>query len=310
MGGLIWYRTTLGQAWYGDSLELMGEIPANSVQLICTSPPFALNRRKSYGNETHGEYLEWFMPFARQFHRILKDDGSLVVDIGGTWIKGQPTRSTYHFELVLELIKELKFHLAEEFYWYNRAKLPTPAPWVTIKRIRVKDAVNPVWWLSKTPFPKADNRQVLREYSASQQRLFERGSYNMGRRPSGHVISDKFGTNNGGAIPPNLIEVANTGSSDDYQKYCRKAGLTAHDARFPRAVPEFFVKFLTSPGDLVVDPFAGSNVTGSVAESLGRRWWTMELDSQFMEGSASRFFNAPGFDPLIDTYGPPDNSPD
>jgi len=293
------YRTGLGSAWHGDALDLLEDVQSSSVQLILTSPPFALQRKKSYGNQLHAEYVEWFKPFAGEFMRVLRDDGSLVIDIGGTWNKGLPTRSMYHFDLVLMLTRELGFHLAEEFYWYNKAKLPTPAAWVTIKRIRVKDAVNPVWWLGKTAWPDADNRRVLRKYSPAQRKLLDRGSYNAGRRPSGHVISAKgFQTDHGGAIPPNLIEVANTRSFDPYQKYCRQMGFTPHDARFPREVPEFFVKFLSKPGDLVLEPFAGSNMVGAVAQELGRRWRSFELNWDFAEGSMGRFLAVEDLDPL------------
>lgn len=268
------------------------------MQLLLMSPPFALNRKKSYGNKHQDEYIEWFKPFAVEFQRVLRDDGSLVIDIGGTWIPGSPTRSIYQFELLVMLVKELGFHLAEEFYWYNKAKLPTPAQWVTIERIRVKDAVNPVWWLGKTERPKASNRRVLKPYGPDQLRLIATGEYNRGRRPSGHKISDKFGTDNGGAIPPNLIEVANTRSFDPYQNYCRKIGVKAHPARFPREVPEFFVKFLSEPDDLVLDPFGGSNVTGAVAEANGRRWKTFEIDFEYLEGSIGRFLDVTDLDTL------------
>jgi len=120
-----------------------------------TSPPFALVRKKDYGNADANQYLEWFRPFGLAFKRILKPSGSLVIDIGGAWIAGQPTRSLYHYELLIILFLEMGFHLAQEFYWWNPSKLPTPAEWVTVRRVRVKDAVNCVWWLSPSPWPKA-----------------------------------------------------------------------------------------------------------------------------------------------------------
>jgi len=211
-----------------------------------------------------------------------------VIDIGGAWMPGTPTRSIYQFELLVSLIRDHELFLAEEFYWYNRAKLPGPAQWVTIERIRVKDTVNPIWWLSKTARPKADNRRVLKPYSESMLRLFRRG-YNRGRRPSGHVVREKFTVDNGGAIPGNLIEVSNTRSFDSYQVYCREHGHHIHPARFPREVPEFFVKFLTEPGEVVLDPFAGSNMTGAVAELHGRRWIAFDKSVDYVDGSIGRF---------------------
>ena len=287
-------ETKLGRAYCGDSARLMKTLIGDeTVDLIMTSPPFGLVRKKDYGNEDADRYVAWFEQFAEQFVRILKPQGSLVIDIGGAWKKGLPSRSLYHHELILMLARKYEFHLAQEFFWWNPAKLPTPAEWVNIRRIRVKDAVNYVWWLSRTPFPRVSVRRVLQPYSDSMQALLEFG-YTPRLRPSGHDISAKFQRDNGGAIPPNLIALANTESNGTYQKYCRENGLPEHPARFPSGLPAFFVKMLTDPHDLVVDPFAGSCMTGAVAESMKRRWLCSEIDPQYLEGAKGRF--APGVD--------------
>ncbi len=280
------YFTEFGASYLGDSLELMKKLPDESINLIMTSPPYALVFKKEYGNVDAHEYVDWFKKFAKEFKRILTEDGSLVIDIGGSWNKGKPTRSVYQFELLIELVKE--FHLAQEFYWYNPAKLPSPAEWVTVRRIRVKDSVETVWWLSKAPFPKADNRKVLQPYSKDMQRLIEKG-YKAKKRPSGHNITNKFGKENGGSIPPNLIQVGNTDSSSNYLKMCKKKGMKPHPARYPKELPSFFIKFLTEPGDLVLDPFCGSNVTGYVSQENKRRWIGFELKDEYLLGSEYRF---------------------
>lgn len=283
------YTTALGRAFCADSRDVLGSMRDSTVDLVITSPPFALRRKKSYGNVSAEQYCRWFMPFAEEIRRVLKPRGSFVLDIGGSWNRGKPTRSLYHFELLLRLCGQGGlFHLAQEFYWYNPAKMPAPAQWVTIERVRVKDAVNPIWWLAKTPAPKAANRRVLRPYTKSMERLFERG-YNDGPRPSGHVVSVKWGARQRGAIPSNLIIAANTRSTDPYIRACKQHGLPIHPARFVQAVPEFFIRFLTRPGDTVLDPFAGSNVVGLVAESLGRRWLSAEIEPDYVVGSAFRF---------------------
>jgi site-specific DNA-methyltransferase (cytosine-N4-specific) len=283
------YTTKLGRCYHADAIELLRELPGDSVSLVVTSPPFALRRQKAYGNVEPAQYIEWFWPFAEEIFRILRPDGSFVFELGGAWNRGSGTRSLYPYELLLRLTRI--FHLAQEFYWYNPSKLPTPAEWVTIKRTRVKDAVNVVWWLSKTAEPNADNRRVLKPYSRSMKRLLRDG-YQTAMRPSQHEISPHFRRDNGGAIPPNLLEVPNTASGDGYFRRCREAGLPIHPARFPPGVPEFFVRFLTEPGQLVVDPFAGSNVTGHVAERLGRRWLAVELNADYVAGSMLRFEGA------------------
>jgi len=283
------YETRLGKAYCADCIEVLRTIPAKSIDLVITSPPFALRRKKSYGNVSAEEYCDWFWPFAEEISRVLKARGSFVLDIGGSWNKGQPTRTLYHFELLLKLCgTEGPFHLAQEFYWYNPAKMPAPAEWVTVKRVRVKDAVNPIWWLSKSTKPKGSNLRVLKPYSKSMENLLAKG-YNHGPRPSGHVVSKKWGKRQGGAIPPNLITAANTRSSDEYIKACKKRQLELHPARFVEAIPEFFIEFLTRPKDVVLDPFSGSNVVGEVAERLKRKWISVEIEEKYVVGSAFRF---------------------
>jgi site-specific DNA-methyltransferase (cytosine-N4-specific) len=282
------YSTPLGRSYLGDSLSLLPQVEAGSVNLVVTSPPYALHFKKEYGNAPQDEYLEWFRPFAREVHRVLADDGSFVVDIGGSYRPKMPVRSLYHFKLLVMLCEEFGYHLAQEFFWYNPAKMPAPAEWVTVRRIRVRDSVNCIWWLCKTPFPKADNRRVLQEYSPDMLRLIKRG-YTAKRRPSGHVITDKWAKDQGGSIPPNLLEFGNNDSNGAYLKACSQAGLSPHPARFPPNIPGFFVRFLTDEGDLVLDPFAGSNTTGYVAESLGRRWLSFEVEEKYVMGGQLRF---------------------
>ena len=289
----LFSQTELGQIYHGDSLGLMhNDLAEHSVDLIMTSPPFGLVRKKSYGNEDADRYLKWFRPFAEGFRKVLKPSGSLVIDIGGAWKVGTPTRSLYHFDLLIMLCREFGFHLCQEHYWWNPAKLPTPAEWVNIRRLRVKDAVNCVWWLSPTPWPKANNRRVLAPYSDSMLDLFANG-YEAKLRPSGHDISDKFGRNNGGSVPPNLLALANTESNGHYQDYCREKGLPIHPARYPAALPEYFIRLLTEPGDVVLDPFAGSCVTGEAAEYSLRRWIGCELSKPYLEGALARFDEPP-----------------
>jgi site-specific DNA-methyltransferase (cytosine-N4-specific) len=283
-----YHQTSFGEMMLGNSLDVMTTQPAESVDLIMTSPPFGLVRKKDYGNVHADDYCDWFRPFAEQFHRVLKDSGSFVMDIGGAWNQGQPTRHLYHFKLLIMLCEEYGFHLAQDFYWWNPSKLPTPAEWVTVRRIRVKDAINTVWWLSKTPYPKASNRRVLQPYSPSMMQLLANG-YKAKRRPSGHDISDKFSQNNGAAIPPNLIAIPNTESNSHYIRYCQERDLPVHPARYPSELPEYFIRMLTDKGDMVVDPFGGSCVTGEVCERLERRWKCIELSEDYLKGAIGRF---------------------
>ena len=140
------YETQHGQAINCDSLEYMKSLPDSSIDLVITSPPYALHFKKEYGNVEKHEYVDWFIPFAKEIKRILKDSGSFVLNIGGSYEKGTPTRSIYQFKLLVALVEQVGFHLAQEGFWYNPAKMPMPAEWVTVRRIRIKDSVEYVWW--------------------------------------------------------------------------------------------------------------------------------------------------------------------
>jgi DNA modification methylase len=307
------YSTPSGDMYAGDAKEMLAKLSRaglkHSAQLIFTSPPFVLNRKKRYGNLTGREYIKWLSSLAPLFADLLKPDGSIVIELGNGWVPGKPTMSTLPLEALLAFKRAGKFHLCQEFVCYNPARLPSPAQWVNVERCRVKDAFTRVWWLSPTPRPKADNRNVLTAYSDSMLKLLESGTYNPGHRPSEYKIGAKsFLKDNRGAIPPNVLAAsvasvieeitaepanvfafANTGSTDAYQEHCRKEGIRLHPARMPARLVEFFIRFLTSSGDLVIDPFAGSNTTGAVAQSLGRRWKSIEIRQDYIDASRVRF---------------------
>jgi len=293
-----YFVTRLGAAYLGGSLPMLQALPEASANLVLTSPPYALHFKKEYGNVSKDQYIDWFLPFAKEVRRILMDDGSFVLNIGGSWNKGTPTRSIYHFKLLVALVETLGFHLAQECFWYNPAKMPAPAEWVTVRRIRVRDSVEYVWWLSKTPWPKASNLHVLKEYSPDMIRLARNGVRET-VRPSGHVIRDTFDKiSAGGAIPSNVVDEqfaesmlksGNNAANDEYTMRCKENGIKIHPARFPAALPSFFIKMLTQPNDLVIDPFAGSNTCGAVAEELDRRWLGFDEVEEYLRAGRFRF---------------------
>lgn len=285
------YTTPLGAAYCADSLELLDALETESVDLIMTSPPFALLRQKAYGNADQTAYVDWLLEFGRRTHRVLRPTGSFVLDLGGAYQRGVPVRSLHQYRVLLRFCDELGYFLAEEFFWHNPAKLPSPIEWVNKRKIRAKDTVNTIWWFSKTEWPQADVRPVLTEYSGRMRKLLENSEkfYTPKLRPSGHDVARSFDKNNGGAIPPNLLSIPNTESNSQYLRYCKEVGVVGHPARFPAKLPEFFIRFLTKTGDLVLDIFAGSNTTGEVAERLGRRWIACDLDREYVAASVFRF---------------------
>lgn len=287
------YETSYGCLYLGESERILARSVCHlkgKIKLIFTSPPFPLNRKKKYGNLQGKNYIAWLCSFAKIFSDYICDDGSIVLELGNAWEPKLPTMSTLSIEALLEFKKTGNFYLCQEFVYYNPARLPTPVQWVNKERSRVKDAFTKLWWLSKNPRPDADNRRVLIEYSEKMKSLLEKRSYNCGNRPSQHKIGKvSFLKDNGGAIPPNVIVASNTSSSDGYLSYCKNNNLQVHPARMPEDLPTFFIKFLSQPGDLVLDPFAGSNITGFIAESLDRKWVSIEADQRYAIGSMGRF---------------------
>ncbi|MCY7483765.1 DNA-methyltransferase [Paenibacillus alvei] len=289
----IAYKTNLGRAYLGDSLDFLDTLEDNSINLVMTSPPFALQRQKEYGNKNQDDYIDWLTQFAIKVKKKLTEDGSFVLDLGGAYQKGVPVRSLYNYKVLIKFCEELGFHLAEEFFWFNPSKLPSPIEWVNKRKIRAKDAVNTVWWFSKSEYPKADVRNVLAPYSERMQKLLQDGKkyYDPKERPSGHNISEGFNKDNGGAIPSNLLQIPNSESNSKYLRLCKNLKVKGHPARFPIKLPEFFINYLTNPNDIVVDIFGGSNTTGEAAERLGRRWMVCEMEKEYIAASVFRFID-------------------
>lgn len=302
------YGTNWGEMLHGSIEDALTNAPLKNLKgafnLILTSPPFPLVRKKRYGNETGNAYIEWLRSLSKGLTELLAEDGSIVIEIGNAWEAGMPIMSTLPLEALLAFKAASELHLCQHIICHNPARLPGPAAWVNVRRIRLKDSYTHVWWLSKTPYPKSDNRKVLNPYSKDMQRLLKAQKYNAGIRPSGHVISETgFLTNHGGAIGPNVLDLTGTHYPEsllkftgtkwdaEYRQYCKENGLPSHPARMQSALAAFFIQFLTDEGDLVLDPFGGSNTTGSVAEEMHRRWVCVEANADYIKGSRGRFKN-------------------
>lgn len=314
MGKNTLYKTKLGKYLIGDSVELINKklikSHKNKINLIITSPPFPLNQKKRYGNKNGEEYKEWFIKLAPLFSELLSPDGSIVIELGNAWEAGKPIQSVLHLESLLGFLKhpEAGLNLCQELICYNPSRLPSPAQWVTVERTRTIDSYTHVWWMAKSINPKADNSKVHRPYSKSMLALLKRGKYNSGRRPSDHVVSKKsFLTDHEGSIMPNFLEMdkmeenkewrlpenvirlSNTSSNDSFLRMCREKKINPHPARMNPGLIAFFIDFLTNPGDLVLDPFAGTNTTGFVSELMGRNWLSVEAEEEYGKQAIIRF---------------------
>ena len=180
------YSTEVGAAYLGDSRELLRELPDASVNLVVTSPPFALHFKKEYGNVEKHEYVPWFLEFAREVKRVLTDDGSFVIDLGGAYEPGRPTRSLYQWKLLIALVEDLGFYLAQEFYWFNPGKMPAPAGG---SRSVFSEGLGQLRLVALEHRHRTDNRKVLvrarRTWSASSSAATAK------QRPSGHNVTKK-----------------------------------------------------------------------------------------------------------------------
>jgi len=288
------YKTRSGSCFNNSIEEFLDSREAarirGSVNLIFTSPPFPLASPKKYGNLVGEEYLNWIVTTMQGLTPLLAPDGSVVIEIGNSWDKGSPTMSTLPVRTLLAIADQTGLNVCQQFIWENSARLPGPATWVNRERIRLKDSHTHLWWYSPTDRPKASNKNVLVEYSTAMKRLIKTGKYNHGTRPSEHVIGETtFVADNAGAIPGSTLVMGNTSTDHRYRDWCNERGLGLHPARMPIKLAEFFIKFLTDTGDLVLDPFAGSNTTGRAAENLGRKWISIERDPNYVLGSRGRF---------------------
>jgi site-specific DNA-methyltransferase (cytosine-N4-specific) len=305
------YKTKYGKYYVGKCEEVIKKLNlTKKIQLILTSPPFPLNNKKKYGNFSGNEYLNWFSNLAELFSGILTPTGSIVVEMGNAWEPSRPVQSLLTLNSLLAFVNNpnADLRLCQEFVCYNPARLPSPAQWVTINRIRAIDSFTHVWWMSNSDMPKADNRRILRPYSKSMRKLLKTQKFNSGKRPSQHVISEKsFLTDNNGSISHNVLElegvtegvesrlpysmlrISNTKSNDRFTKICKDRGIILHPARMPLELASFFIDFLTDEGDTVLDPFGGSNTTGFCAEQAKRQWISIEANAEYGEQSKIRF---------------------
>lgn len=324
-----YFKTAKGAMYQGDSFKIIQEKwflerYKGKVDLVFTSPPFPLTREKSYGNLKADAYVEWLSDYAAPLTKLLSPEGSIVLEVGNNWEPNLPTMGTWTLEALLAFKKKANLHLCQQMIWHNTAKLPGPARWVNIERIRLKDAFTYIWWLSPHVRPFADNRRILRDYSEAMEKLLRTKKYNAGNRPSEHKINGvSFLKRNKGSIrssvqqvddsivdsltrdeaeaiikaadlriQPDVHAIGHTNNSPEYVEACKKKGIQPHPARMPVQLAERFIEFLTKGKDsLILDPFGGSNVTGFAAEKLGRKWVSIEMSEDYIEGAACRFEN-------------------
>ena len=283
------FITPNGCALWGLAEDAAGVIDHGSVRLLLTSPPYALSKQKAYGNLAGQEYVDWLCSIIERLMPVMQSNGSLLLNLGDAWNRNSPTVSLYQERTIIALQDRLGLNLCQRMMWHNPSALPVPSNYVGVERIRLKQAVECLWWLSPDERPYADNKSILEPYSDRMVALIKNGGAKRSKKPSGHATREgSFSIDNGGSIAPNIFKIPNSGDQA-YTKACRNLGLPAHPARMPLALASKMIEFLSRPDEIVFDPFGGSGTTARAAETLGRRWITTEAAREYVEGSKIRF---------------------
>ncbi|GHS99212.1 methyltransferase [Synergistales bacterium] len=273
----------------GDCEEAMKDFPSKSIDLVLTSPPYADQR--DYGIETSlilpDEYIQWFTPKAHQIYRVLKDDGSFVLNISDKVVDG--FQHLYVFELVVYLCKNIGFNLVRDYIWYNPATPPNVYSRGGFGR--TKKSHEYCFWFSKSAEWTFNLDSIRKPYGRDMQKYLQgkgKGDRTQNVRPSTHNFNcEKIWTDNGGSDPGSVIEIGNTNSNDTFSKLCKERGI-AHPARFPEKLAEFFILSGTKEGAIVLDPFAGSGTTAISATRNQRKWIGIDSNPDYCDLATAR----------------------
>lgn len=282
-------ETYVNRFLIGDCETIMKQFPSDSIHLVLTSPPYA--DKRDYGNENTSiapnDYVDWFLPKAKEIFRILKSNGSFILNISDKVVDGY--QHLYVFELLLKLCQEVGFHLVRDYIWYNPATPPNV--YSRGGYGRTKKSHEYCFWLAKGDKWTFELDPIRKPYGKDMQKYLEgkgKGDRSENVRPSTHNFNcEKVWTNNGGSDPGTVIEIANTSSNDVFMKLCKEKGI-AHPARFPEKLAEFFILSGSNRGEIILDPFSGSGTTAAVAQKNNRRWIGIDSNADYCELATAR----------------------
>lgn len=277
---------------HGRCEEVVVKFPEACIDIILTSPPYA--DKRNYGideSKIHpDDYINWFLPKAREFFRILKPTGNFVLNINDNVVKGE--QHLYVFELVIALVKEIGFKLVRDYIWYNPSTPPNI--FSSGKHGRTKKSHEFCFWFSKTSEWVFNIDSIRKPYGPDMNRYLEgngRGDREQNLRPSTHSFNcGRIWKNNGGSDPGSVIVIGNTSSNDSFQKLCRLKGVH-HPARFPEKLAEFFILSGSNEDGIVLDPFSGSGTTAIAAQRNNRRWIGIDANAEYCDLSQNRLTN-------------------
>lgn len=272
------------------------------INLYISSPPYPLRTPRAYGNPNSRDYVDFICRALEPIVRNLAKDASIILNLSNDIFEPKsPARSLYIHYLAIALHENLGLDFMGQIPWVNYSKPPGPTHWACVKKIQLSSCFEHILWFCKDALlVNADNRRVLEQHSQKHRSYLESGgelrntSYGDG---SFRLRSGKsFSSVTAGKIPRNVFERGHScADTIAYRKAADHLGIQKHGAMYPTELPEFFIRYLTTPGQLVADQFGGTGKTARAAENLGRRWIITEKIYQYLRGGAELFRNDKGF---------------
>jgi len=297
---LVGFSTNLGLALWTSSnkaFEALGE----PIHLLLTSPPYPIREARAYGAVTPQQYIDFICGAIEPIVKNLAPGASVALNVTNDCFQSRsPARVISHERLCVALEDRFGLSKMDSLIWHKTSAPPGPIQWASINRMQLNQGYELVLWFTNDPSKVfSDNRRVLQPHSEKHLELIAAGgekrtaSYSDGAY---RIKEGSFGNITPGKIPTNVLSFAHSCADQrQYKKRARELGLPVHGAPMPLRLAKFLIEFLTEPGHLVVDRFAGSMTTAKAAELTGRRWLAAEMMAEYVRGGAERFRGTLGF---------------
>ncbi|MEJ6003691.1 DNA methyltransferase [Paucibacter soli] len=291
---MIGFSTELGVALWGACNDVFGSM-TESIAVAITSPPYPLANPRAYGNPSQEEWVDFVCRSLEPIVKRLLPGGTIAVNLSNDVFEpGSPARSLYRAKFEIAMYERLGMSLLDQVIWENPSKPPGPFQWASKRRMQLNVGYEPILVFCNDPLKCfADNRRVLQPHTETHKKLIERGGEQRARSNSDgsyRVYQGSYGNETAGRIPKNVLRYGHSCADQrSMRKMAKAAGLPVHGASMPLALAIFLVKWLSRPGDLIVDPFGGTQTTAKAAELLGRLWATSEIYAEYVWNGKFRF---------------------